>query len=116
MLRLERLCLARGLVTEDELASGHASGAGRPLKKKSATAAEVDELLVRRSYSRPATAAARFQVGARDGRRTSIRSLTRLPRFARGHTGTIERIQGCHVFPDATVAEGESNGRNGSTR
>lgn len=107
MLRLERLCLARGLITEAELSSGHASGPGRPLKKKSATPAEADGLLVRRSYSRPATAAARFEVGARV-RTKNIHpvSHTRLPRFARGHTGTIERIQGCHVFPDATVAEG----------
>ena len=25
---------------------------------------------------------------------------TRLPRYARGHVGEIERIHGCHVFPD----------------
>ena len=69
--------------------------------------AEVDRLLVRGSYSRPATAPARFQVGARV-RTKNIHpaSHTRLPRFARGHVGTIERIQGCHVFPDAAVADG----------
>jgi hypothetical protein len=34
---------------------------------------------------------------------------TRLPRYVRGHAGVIERIQGCHVFPDSVVTgEGES--------
>jgi hypothetical protein len=26
---------------------------------------------------------------------------TRLPRYVRGHAGVVERIHGCHVFPDA---------------
>jgi hypothetical protein len=30
---------------------------------------------------------------------------TRLPRYARGRTGVIEAVRGCHVFPD-TVAIG----------
>jgi nitrile hydratase len=30
---------------------------------------------------------------------------TRLPRYARDKTGTVEAIRGCHVFPD-TVAIG----------
>jgi nitrile hydratase subunit beta len=29
---------------------------------------------------------------------------TRLPRYVRGHVGTIECVRGCHVFPDAVVA------------
>jgi hypothetical protein len=28
---------------------------------------------------------------------------TRLPRYVRGHTGIIERINGCHVFPDSAA-------------
>lgn len=106
-IRLERLCVERGLVTNEELAAGHASKPGRALQRKPAGTAEVDGLLVRKNYSRPATAPAHFKVGERV-RAKNIHpvSHTRLPRFARGHTGTIERIQGCHVFPDATVAEG----------
>jgi hypothetical protein len=30
---------------------------------------------------------------------------TRLPRYVRGHVGTIERIQGSHVFPDSFAHE-----------
>ena len=34
---------------------------------------------------------------------------TRLPRYARGHTGVVERVHGCHVFPDAAATgQGEN--------
>ncbi len=28
---------------------------------------------------------------------------TRLPRYMRGKTGTVERVLGCHVFPDSNA-------------
>jgi nitrile hydratase len=28
---------------------------------------------------------------------------TRLPRYVRGHTGTVTRAHGCHVFPDSNA-------------
>ncbi|HEY5379774.1 MAG TPA: SH3-like domain-containing protein, partial [Pseudolabrys sp.] len=28
---------------------------------------------------------------------------TRLPRYVRGHVGEIERVIGCHVFPDSNA-------------
>jgi nitrile hydratase len=28
---------------------------------------------------------------------------TRLPRYVRGHVGTVERVLGCHVFPDSNA-------------
>jgi hypothetical protein len=28
---------------------------------------------------------------------------TRLPRYARNHPGIVERVQGCHVFPDRSA-------------
>jgi nitrile hydratase len=28
---------------------------------------------------------------------------TRLPRYVRGRVGTIERVLGCHVFPDSNA-------------
>ena len=34
---------------------------------------------------------------------------TRLPRYVRGHVGTVERVHGCHVFPD-THAHGARRG------
>ncbi|MGE5536477.1 MAG: SH3-like domain-containing protein, partial [Acidobacteriota bacterium] len=53
------------------------------------------------------TASPAFAVGNRV-RTKNINPVThtRLPRYARGHIGTVERINGCHVFPD-TNARGE---------
>ncbi len=34
---------------------------------------------------------------------------TRLPRYARGHIGVIERDLGCHVFPDSAATESGEN-------
>jgi hypothetical protein len=34
---------------------------------------------------------------------------TRLPRYARGKTGLVEAVRGCHVFPDtAALGAGEN--------
>jgi nitrile hydratase len=34
---------------------------------------------------------------------------TRLPRYVRGHVGSIERLHGAHVFPDTNaLGEGEN--------
>jgi nitrile hydratase beta subunit len=58
--------------------------------------------------SRPATAPARFSV--KDRVRTAAvqpEHHTRLPAYARGKVGVIERLHGAHVFPD-THARGLS--------
>ena len=34
---------------------------------------------------------------------------TRLPRYARGHVGVVERDLGCHVFPDSAATESGEN-------
>ena len=34
---------------------------------------------------------------------------TRLPRYARGHVGVIERDHGCHVFPDSAATDSGEN-------
>jgi nitrile hydratase subunit beta len=48
--------------------------------------------------------AARFAVGDRvRTHRINPRGHTRLPRYARGRPGVIERVHGCHVFPDANA-------------
>jgi len=110
ILRNERLCLEKELLTTDELAAGHASTPAKPLGGKVITPDNIAGTLVRGSYGREANAPAVFKVG--DKVRTKNmhpKSHTRLPRFARGHVGVIERIQGCHVYPDAVVAEGNED-------
>jgi len=105
-VRLENLLVELGLVGADELKAAQALRPGKELKRK-LTAADVPKSLSRGSFSRPAQAAARFKPG--DLVRTRIihpATHTRLPRYARGRTGIIEALRGCHVFPD-TVAIGK---------
>ena len=109
LLRLEQLLLDRGLAGADEIAAGHALRPGKPLPRKLA-AADVAAALTRGSYGRPPSAPARFKAGDRvRTRNIHPTTHTRLPRYARGHVGTIEGVRGCHVFPDSVaVGQGEN--------
>ena len=56
------------------------------------------------SASRPATRPARFSIG--DRVRTAAAPPdhhTRLPAYARGKRGVIERVHGAHIFPDTNA-------------
>jgi nitrile hydratase beta subunit len=106
LLRLEQLLIERDLVGADELASGHALRPGKALPRK-LEAANVAAALTRGSYGREPPAPARFRVGDRvRTRNINPATHTRLPRYARGHAGTIECVRGCHIFPDS-VATGQ---------
>ena len=105
-LGLEKLLVASGLVGEDELAAGRATRPGADVRAWS-----PDEALARFAagspYTRPATAPARFAVG--DAVRTRVMhpiGHTRLPRYARGKSGVVERVHGAHVLPDANAHGG----------
>jgi nitrile hydratase subunit beta len=104
--RLENMIVELGLAGRDELDAGHALRPGKPLKRK-LTAADVPNTLSRGSFSRPAQAPPRFATG--DKVRTKNihpATHTRLPRYARGKSGVVEAVRGCHVYPD-TVAIGQ---------
>jgi len=108
-LGLENRLLARALVAEDEIAAGHSLRAGAPLPRKLA-AAEVEKTLVRGEFARPINQTARF----REGDRVRTRNInpathTRLPRYARAKTGTVEAVRGCHVFPDTAAIDAGDN-------
>jgi len=103
-LGLEKLCVQFGLVSDDELAVGHALHPTKPVKR-TLTAAEAPKSLSRSSFERPASAPAKFKAGDRvRARNINPLSHTRLPRYARGRSGVVECIRGCHVFPDAVAA------------
>lgn len=106
-LGLEELCAAFGLLGVDELAAGHALRPGKPARRLAA--ADVAKALTRRSFERPAPAPARFAAGDRvRTRNINPATHTRLPRYARGRSGLVEAIRGCHVFPDSvTTGKGE---------
>lgn len=68
------------------------------------TDADVERVLVRGSFTRPAASAPRFAPGDRvRARNVHPRSHTRLPRYVRGHVGVVERVHDPNVFPDSVV-------------
>ena len=99
---LQRLMLARGLVSEAELASGHALQPAKPVPRVLA-AADVPATLARgSSTARACMLAARFAVGDRVRTRAGpVPHHTRLPGYAQGRSGVVERLHGCHVFADS---------------
>jgi nitrile hydratase subunit beta len=115
-LGLEIRCMQLGLVSADELAAGRAlCPANSPAEslgksvKPALAAADVPNTLTRGNYERPAPAPAKFAPGDRvRTRNINPPGHTRLPRYARGRSGVIESIRGCHVFPD-TAATGRSD-------
>ena len=94
--------ISAGLVTRDEVKSG------RPLEPKATstrayTAAEAVALITRAQSTRQnVSLAARFEVGQRvRARKINPVGHTRLPRYARGRLGIVERIWGVFPIPDA---------------
>ena len=108
-LGLERNLLKRGLADPDELAAGRARAPAKPLGRK-LTADKVPDSLTRGSFGRTPPAPARFKPGDRvRARNIHPPTHTRLPRYVRGHVGTVELVHGCHVFPDtAAIGRGEN--------
>ena len=54
---------------------------------------------------REATRPARFAIGAAVRARMIHPAMhTRLPRYVRGHVGTIAAVRGVHVFPDSNAS------------
>lgn len=109
-LALEQMLMDNGLVDADEFAAGHALHPGKPLKRKLTMDQLQNALLARGSYERPARAPALFKAGERvRAKNMHPKGHTRLPRYVRGHVGVIERVHGCHVFPDSHAARREED-------
>jgi nitrile hydratase subunit beta len=98
------LLVGRGLVTSAEIESGTpAPGAARATPPL--TADKIPALVANRIHAtRDAHVTPRFKVGQRvRARNINPVGHTRLPRYARGKLGTIERHQGVFVFPDTNA-------------
>jgi nitrile hydratase len=98
---LEKLMLERGMVTPAELASGQqiapAIKVSKVLRKDTVDAA----LKAGSPTERPINQPAQFLVGQKvRARNMHPQGHTRLPRYVRGHVGTIVSVHGGHVFPD----------------
>jgi nitrile hydratase len=94
----------RGVVSRAELESGRA----RPEAAKarpSLTADQVPAVVADRGrFDRPVNQPPRFAVGqAVRTKKINPTGHTRLPRYARGAVGIVDRIHGAHVFPDSNA-------------
>jgi nitrile hydratase subunit beta len=101
---LEKLAIRSGLVAEDELSVGRALTPPAAVKRVP-KAEEVPSILAKTGrYDRDSDKPARFAVGDRVvTRNMHPAGHTRLPRYARGKRGVVERAHGVFVFPDSNA-------------
>jgi nitrile hydratase subunit beta len=99
---LEQLMLERGLVAKDEVEAAKPLHPTKPVAR-TLTPEGVAAMLHRGAPTkREAITPALFAVGDRvRTRMIHPQTHTRLPRYVRGHVGTIEMLHGVHVFPDS---------------
>jgi len=99
---LERLLVAKGLVTAEELADGRASHPPKPFDGILMADKVSAKLAKGAPTARTPTAPARYRLGQTVVTRAApVDHHTRLPAYLRGRTGIIDRIHGCHVFADS---------------
>jgi nitrile hydratase beta subunit len=107
---LSELLVRHGFVSAGELARGPASpgeaaAPPQPPATPALWAAEVPAFIARGSpASRDSSGAPRFHPGERvRARNLNPVGHTRLPRYVRGKSGTVDRIHGVFVFPDTNA-------------
>lgn len=104
LVGMEELLIKSGLVTRAELESGKAARGST--KATPALIADKVALMVAKGApaSRNTPATPTFRVGQRiRARNIHPTGHTRLPRYARGKIGTVERDHGVFVFPDTNA-------------
>jgi nitrile hydratase subunit beta len=101
---LERLLLEHGLVSGAELAAGRSQAPGKALARTVGARDVAGGRDPRPGSRREAPHPARFAIGDRvRARNMSPPTHTRLPRYVRGHVGSVVGVRGCHVFPDSNA-------------
>ncbi len=103
---MEKLLLRKGLVTQEELAAGKAKTA--PLAvPRIPKASEIPAILAKGApCNRPVANPAAFNLGDPVRMKNMHpQGHTRLPRYARGRVGVVERIHGGYIFPDSNAQE-----------
>ena len=98
---LETLLVRHGFVASEELEQGQYLVKGAEPKRVLKADMVAGVLAKGGPCDRPLAAAPRFSAGDRVRTRNAHpETHTRLPRYARGKTGTVEAVQGAFVFPD----------------
>jgi nitrile hydratase len=104
---LETLAVEKGLITKEEFASGVATSTGShtaPLPPEAIPAALQHGAPCNRDTGRLTS---RFKVGDRViARNLNPSGHTRLPRYARGKVGVVDRVYGTFVYPDTNAHGG----------
>ena len=104
---MEKLLLARGLLSTTELAEGRSIEPPVALARRLSADMVANALSKGAATRRPADRPAKFEVGDRVRTRLmNPQGHTRLPRYARGKLGTVDATHGMHVFAD-THAQGQ---------
>ena len=98
---LLELSIKTGLIAREEIESGKPA----PGSPKQSPALTVDKVPALVAHGAPASRDVPVEPRFRAGQRVRARNInpvghTRLPRYARGKPGTIERDHGVFVFPD----------------
>ena len=107
LLGLQDLLVDKGYVAPEEVKAGHALKQTKAPKRGRFTLDQVERIMVRGKFGRPAPAPAKFKAGDKvRTRNINPTTHTRLPRYARDKIGTVETVRGCHVYPD-TAALGD---------
>jgi nitrile hydratase len=101
---LETMLKERDLVNDDEIVVGHALRPPKPVKD----VLSPDDVLKVLHRGGPTERDTNTKPAFKPGDTVRARTIdppthTRLPRYVRGHKGTIERVIGCHVFPDSNA-------------
>jgi nitrile hydratase len=99
---LEQMAKERGLVSGDEIDAGHSLDPPKPVQRI-LSPGDVAKVLYRgRPTERATNTKPIFGIGEKVlAKNINPLTHTRLPRYVRGHVGIIERVIGCHVFPDS---------------
>jgi nitrile hydratase len=101
---LEAMLKERELVAADEIEAGRALHPTKPVKRT----LSPDDVLKVLHRGGPTERETKTSPAFKPGEKVRARNInpvthTRLPRYVRGHIGEIERVIGCHVFPDSNA-------------
>jgi len=93
-----------GLATEAELESGRPAPGSAKATPALTTERVAAVVAARGSFDRPVNTPPRFAVGQPvRTKKINPTGHTRLPRYARGRIGIVDRVHGAHVFPDSNA-------------
>ncbi|MBS0546722.1 MAG: nitrile hydratase subunit beta [Proteobacteria bacterium] len=103
-LGLKKTLLDRKLVGADEIAAGRSLHKSPALPRGKFEMKDVVRVTTRGSFQRDVASPPAFKIGDKV-RMKNINppTHTRLPRYVRSKVGTIERINGSHVYPDSAA-------------